>query len=69
MTEQERDDVIAGEYVDSMPVEPLRASFARALGALMDALPPGRPRDIAVEQVMGAHQRAEELLRRYRVIN
>jgi len=69
MIEEEQEQPIDGEYVDIAPVEPLRAAFARALGALMEALPPGRPRDIAVEQIMGAHQRTEELLARHRILN
>jgi len=69
MTQHEQDDV-AGELVATVvPTDPLRAAFARALGVIMEALPPSRARDIAVEQVIGAHQRTEELLARHRVLN
>jgi len=67
----EHQDDTAGELVDrvTIPADPLRAAFAQALGALMRALPPGLARDLAVEQVMGAHQRTEELIARHRVLN
>jgi hypothetical protein len=69
MTEHEQ-DAADGEMVAAYPIaDPLRAAFAQALGALMRALPPSRARDIAVEQVMGAHQRTEELLARHRILN
>ena len=68
MTEQ--NDSADGELVAAYPIaDPLRAAFAQALGALMRALPPSIARDIAVEQVMGAHQRTEELLARHRILN
>jgi len=67
MTEQDS----APELVATVtPVaDPLRSAFARALGVIMEALPPSRVRDIAVEQIIGAHQRTEELLARHRVLN
>ena len=68
MTSEHEQDV-AGELVAVVPTDPLRAAFASALGALMRALPPGLARDLAVEQVMGAHQRVEELLARHRILN
>jgi len=68
MTEHEQDDVV-GELVDRVTVDPLRVAFARALGVIMEALPPSRVRDIAVEQIIGAHQRTEELIARHRVLN
>ena len=68
MTEHEEDRV-TGELVHVVTADPLRAAFAQALGALMRALPPSIARDIAVEQVMGAHQRTEELLARHRMLN
>ena len=49
--------------------DPLRSAFAQAMGVLIEALPPGRMRDLAIEQLIGAHQRTEELLTRYRVLN
>ena len=65
----ESDHGVAGELVATVPADPLRAAFAQALGALMRALPPSTARDIAVEQVIGAHQRTEELLARHRMLN
>ena len=68
MTEHEQDNA-DGELVHVVTADPLRAAFARALGVIMEALPPSRARDIAVEQVIGAHQRTEELLARHRILN
>jgi len=66
MTEQDN----TPELVATVAVaDPLRVAFARALGVIMEALPPSRARDIAVEQIIGAHQRTEELLARHRVLN
>jgi len=65
MTEHEH----VGELVDRVTVDPLRKAFASALAAIVEALPPSRARDIAVEQIIGAHQRTEELLARHRVLN
>jgi len=65
----EHEDSADGELVHVVDVDPLRAAFARALGVIMEALPPSRARDIAVEQVIGAHQRTEELLARHRILN
>jgi len=68
MTEQ--NDSADGELVAAYPIaDPLRAAFAQALGALMRALPPSRARDIAVEQIISAHMRTEELLARHRILN
>jgi len=58
-----------GELVDVVTVDPLRSAFARALGTIMEALPPSRARDIAVEQLIAAHTRTEEILARHRVLN
>jgi len=69
MAEHKQDDVADGELVASVPADPLRSAFAGALGAIMEALPPSRTRDIAVEQVIGAHQRTEEILARHRILN
>ena len=66
---KDRNDTADGELVASVTVDPLRAAFAAAIGALMEALPPSRARDIAVEQIIGAHMRTEELLARHRVLN
>ena len=66
----EHDHGVAGELVAAYPIaDPLRAAFAQALGALMRALPPSRARDIAVEQIISAHMRTEELLARHRILN
>ena len=65
----ERDHGVSGELVATVTADPLRAAFAQALGALMRALPPSRARDIAVEQIISAHMRTEELLARHRILN
>ena len=65
----EHDHGVAGELVHVVVTDPLRAAFAQALGALMRALPPSRARDIAVEQIISAHMRTEELLARHRILN
>jgi hypothetical protein len=65
MTEQDN----TPELVATVTVDPLRAAFAAAIGALMQALPASRARDIAVEQIIAAHVRSEEMLARHRVLN
>jgi len=67
MTEHE--DAADGELVDRVTVDPLRQAFASALRVIVEALPPSRARDIAVEQMIGAHQRTEQLLARHRILN
>jgi len=67
MTNTEKD--VAGELIDVVHADPLRAAYAQALRTIMEALPPSRARDIAVEQVIGAHQRTEEILARHRILN
>jgi len=68
MTEHKQDGV-AGELVDRVTIDPLRMAFAAAMGALIQALPPSRARDIAIEQLIAAHVRTEEVLARHRVLN
>ena len=68
MTEHEEDRV-TGELVHVVTADPLRAAFAQALGALIKALPPSYARDTAIEQLMAAHVRTEEILARHRVLN
>ena len=68
MTEHEEDRV-TGELVHVVTADPLRAAFAQALGALIKALPPSYARDTAIEQLMAAHVRTEEILARHRILN
>jgi len=64
------EDGVVGELVDAAPAtEPLRSAFASAMRAIMEGLPPCRARDLAVREIMGAHQRVEELLARHRTLN
>jgi len=66
MTEQDN----TPELVDTVTViDPLRRAFASAIGAVVEALPPGRARDLAVEQVIAAHVRTEQLLARRRILH
>jgi len=68
MTKHEQ-DTADGELVASVSIDPLRSAFAAALGAIIQALPPSRARDIAVEQLISAHVRTEEILARHRILN
>jgi len=53
MTEQDNTPELVATVT---PVaDPLRSAFAHALRAIVEALPPSRARDIAVEQVIAAH--------------
>jgi hypothetical protein len=65
----EHDHGVAGELVHVVVTDPLRAAFAQALGALIRALPPSYARDTAIEQLMAAHVRTEEILARHRILN
>ena len=67
MTEHE--DTADGELVASVAVDPLRNAFAAAIGALIQVLPPSYARDTAVEQIIAAHTRTEEVLAQRRVLN
>ena len=67
MTEHEKGH--EPELVASFPADPLRAAFAAALSALIQALPPSYARDAAVEQLIAAHTRTEEVLARRRILN
>ena len=59
----------AGELVDTVTTDPLRAAFAAAMGALIQALPPSHVRDTALEQIIEAHARTEHALSRTRVLH
>jgi hypothetical protein len=50
--------VAGGDLVGSAHCDVLRHAFASALGALIEALPPGVERDIAVAETIEAHMRA-----------
>jgi len=66
---KERNDTADGELVASVTVDPLRAAFGAALAAIVEAMPPSRARDTALEQVIAAHVRTEEILARHRILN
>lgn len=68
MMANEQDDVADGELVASVPADPLRSAFAVAISALMDALGECPAREIAVKEIMHAHDRARERLIR-RILN
>ena len=49
MSPDEQDDAADGTLVATvMPADPLRAAFAAAMKTLVEALPPGHTRDIAL---------------------
>jgi hypothetical protein len=68
MTEHEHDDV-AGELVATVTADPLRAAFAAAMGALIQVLPPSYVRDVALTEIIAAHERTEHALARRRVLH
>jgi hypothetical protein len=58
MAERERpDDDDTPVLVGIARPDALRAAFASALGVLMEAIPPGVEREIAVTEMMEAHDR------------
>lgn len=66
MTEQDN----VPELVDAVVIpDALRSAFAVALGAIMQAMPAGIARDIAVTEIMAAHERTERALARHRTLN
>jgi len=68
MTEHEQ-GTADGELVATVSIDPLRSAFASALRVVVEALPPSRARDVAIEQIMEAHVRAEAVLARSRILN
>jgi hypothetical protein len=67
MTEQ--DNTVDGELVATVQVDPLRSAFASAMGALMERLPAGYARDVALTEIIAAHERTESAIARRRVLN
>jgi hypothetical protein len=68
--EHEHDDV--GELVDVVTADPqhlLRSAFASAMGALIQALPASYVRDVALAEIIGAHERTEHAIARRRILN
>jgi len=65
MTEQDN----TPELVATVTADPLRAAFAAAMGALIQVLPPGHAQEVAIEQLIAAHVRAEQVLAKRRVLN
>ena len=68
MTEHEHDNA-DGELVDVVVADPLRSAFAAAMGVLMERLPAGFVRDVALTEIIAAHERTEHALARRRVLN
>jgi len=64
MTKQDHPELVA-----TVTHDPLRAAFAAAMGALIQALPPGYVQEVAIEQLIAAHVRAEQVLAKRRVLN
>jgi hypothetical protein len=48
----ERDDGVAGELVATAPADPIRATLAAAVGAVLDMLPDGYARRVVVEEIL-----------------
>jgi hypothetical protein len=68
MTEHEH-DAADGELVATVTADPLRAAFAAAMGALIQTLPPSYARDVALAEIIAAHERTEHAIARRRVLN
>jgi hypothetical protein len=68
MTEHE-DTGVSGELVATVTADPLRSAFAAAMAALMERLPAGHTSDIALTEIIAAHERTEHALARRRVLN
>jgi hypothetical protein len=65
----EENDNADGELVATVTADPIRAAFAAAMGAVVQVIPPGYAQEVAIEQLIAAHMRTEELLARRRVLN
>jgi hypothetical protein len=65
----ERNDAADSELVHVVTADPLRAAFAAAMGVLMERLPASHARDIALSEMIQAHERTEHALARRRVLN
>ena len=68
MMTKKRDDTADGELVAAFH-DSLRLAFAAAMRALMEALPAGATRDIALSEIISAHERTEQAMRLRRVLN
>ena len=71
MTEHEH-DAADGELVATVTADPqhlLRSAFASAMGALIQALPAGYARDVALAEIIAAHERTEHAIARRRTLN
>jgi hypothetical protein len=72
MTEHEQDAGVSGELVATVTADPqhlLRSAFASAMGVLMERLPASHARDIALSEMIQAHERTEHALARHRILN
>jgi hypothetical protein len=65
MIAPQEDDIDDSELA-SQPADPIRAAFGSAAAAIIDALPAGWMREVAVKEIMSAYERAKvALVRRY----
>jgi hypothetical protein len=62
-TPRKYDDAANGELE---AIDPIRVAFAQAIGAIMNALPEGNARRVALEEIMSAHERTSAVLATYR---
>jgi hypothetical protein len=62
-------DKADGELVATVITDPLRSAFASAMSALIQALPAGYARDVALAEIIAAHERTEHALARRRTLN
>jgi hypothetical protein len=72
MMTEKRDDAADGELVRVVSADPqhsLRIAFGAAMAALMERIPAGYARDIALTEIIAAHERAEHAIARRRVLN
>jgi hypothetical protein len=72
MDEHEHNEGVAGELAHVVTGDPqhlLRSAFASAMGALIQALPPSYARDVALAEIIAAHERTEHAIARRRILN
>jgi len=67
MTEQDNTPELVATV--TTVADPLRAAFAAAMGALIQTIPPGYAQEVAIEQLIAAHVRTEEVLAKHRILN
>jgi hypothetical protein len=65
----EQNDSADGELVATVTADPLRSAFASAMSALIQALPPSYARDVALAEIIAAHERTEHAIARRRALH